>query len=78
MSAAEGTSIQLTSRPHYLDNQDLGKMLRKIGKGNEQKSSHFTIFDEVLASDLPPEKKSLNRLGDEAQTVISAGLVTTA
>jgi cytochrome P450 len=32
----------------------------------------------VLDSDLPPEQKLPERLGDEAQTVIGAGLVTTA
>lgn len=53
-------------------------MLSKIGNGNEKKSSHQTIFDEVLASDLPEQEKDLDRLGDEAQTVMGAGLVTTA
>lgn len=32
----------------------------------------------MLESDLPPEDKAFPRLGDEAQTVIGAGLVTTA
>jgi hypothetical protein len=53
-------------------------MLGKIGKGKEKKSCHLTIFDEVLAGDLPPEEKNLHRLGNEAQTVMGAGLVTTA
>jgi cytochrome P450 len=32
----------------------------------------------VLESDLPPEEKGLQRLGDEAQTIVGAGLETTA
>ena len=32
----------------------------------------------MLESDLPPEEKGLQRLGHEAQTVIGAGLTTTA
>jgi cytochrome P450 len=39
---------------------------------------HRTIFEDVLDSDLPAEQKLPARLGDEAQTVIGAGLVTTA
>lgn len=42
------------------------------------KTEHPTIFYEVLQSSLPPEEKSLQRMGDEAQTIIGAGLETTA
>lgn len=37
-----------------------------------------TIFHEILQSDLPPNEKSLRRLGDEAQTILGAGVATTA
>lgn len=37
-----------------------------------------TIFHELLESDLPPSEKGVQRLGDEAQTILGAGLETTA
>jgi hypothetical protein len=58
--------------------QDLKEMIGKISKGEKSNASHRTIFEEVLESDLPPEQKMPERLGHEAQTVIGAGLVTTA
>jgi cytochrome P450 len=41
-------------------------------------AQHPTIFHEMLKSNLPPEEKSLERLANEAQTIIGAGLETTA
>jgi cytochrome P450 len=39
---------------------------------------HPTIFQELIDSDLPPQEKSDQRLGDEARLIIAAGLVTTS
>jgi cytochrome P450 len=39
---------------------------------------HSTIFHELLNSDLPEEEKSDARLGDEAQLIVAAGLITTS
>ena len=39
---------------------------------------HPTIFHTVLQSDLPPQEKAKDRLGDEAQLVIGAGVTTTS
>jgi cytochrome P450 len=39
---------------------------------------YLTIFHELLESDLPPSEKGVQRLGDEAQTILGAGLETTA
>jgi cytochrome P450 len=39
---------------------------------------HPTIFHELLESDLLPSEKEVQRLGDEAQTILGAGLETTA
>ncbi|KAI0401910.1 putative cytochrome P450 [Xylaria palmicola] len=39
---------------------------------------HPTIFSELLGSDLPPQEKTLGRLGAEAQQLIGAGLETVA
>lgn len=52
----------------------------RAGINTEHKSkSHPTIFHELLNSaQLPEEEKSDTRLGDEAQLIISAGLLTTA
>jgi cytochrome P450 len=55
--------------------------IAKIISGEDEshaKSQHPTIFHELLQSNLPPAEKSLNRLGDEAQLMIGAGLETTA
>jgi hypothetical protein len=35
-----------------------------------------TIFHELHESDLPPSEKGEQRLGDEAQTILGAGLET--
>lgn len=39
--------------------------------------SRPSIFHEILKSDLPPEEKSEQRLHDEAQVVVGAGVETT-
>ena len=46
--------------------------------GEREEKEHPTIFHELLESNLPPQEKELQRLGDEAQTVLGAGLETTA
>lgn len=61
--------------------KDVRAIISRIASGEDQaykQSSHPTIFHEVLQSDLPPQEKALRRLGDEAQTIIGAGLETTA
>ena len=40
--------------------------------------SHPTIFHELLNSDLPPSERTNARLGDEAQLIVAAGLITTS
>jgi cytochrome P450 len=44
----------------------------------KKQPEHPTVFHEILKADLPPSEKSDDHLGDEAQTVIGAGLSTTA
>ncbi|KAL3422375.1 cytochrome p450 family protein [Phlyctema vagabunda] len=59
--------------------KDLRVKISKIINGEvSEKAEHPTIFHELLASNLPAQEKSLNRLGDEAQLFIGAGLETTA
>ncbi|CRG88438.1 hypothetical protein PISL3812_05468 [Talaromyces islandicus] len=61
--------------------KDLGRRVGEIRSGlNNQhaKVDHPTIFHELLNSDLPEEEKSDARLGDEAQLIIAAGLITTS
>ena len=58
--------------------KDLKRIISNIANGNDKKPEHTTIFHGVLDSDLPSQEKSLQRLGDEAQTIIGAGLETTA
>ena len=42
------------------------------------KDTQQTIFDDLFYSDLPPEEKSLERLSQESQIIVGAGLDTTA
>jgi cytochrome P450 len=61
--------------------QDLASKVREIRDGINQRhkeASHPTIFHEVLNSDLPDAEKTDARLGDEAQLIIAAGLITTS
>jgi cytochrome P450 len=54
------------------------KQIISDGDLSYEKPSHPTIFHELLNSDLPSQEKSVDRLGDEAQLMIGAGLETTA
>ncbi|CZS92511.1 hypothetical protein WAI453_006722 [Rhynchosporium graminicola] len=59
----------------------LAKQVREIRDGLNAAHKHVkhpTIFHELLYSDLPESEKSDARLGDEAQLIIAAGLVTTS
>jgi cytochrome P450 len=60
---------------------DLAKQVRDIRDGlNEghKAAAHATIFHEMLNSDQPESEKTDARLGDEAQLIVAAGLVTTS
>jgi len=54
------------------------KAIRQGFNDGYKSASHPTILHELLSSDLPPEEKTDSRLGDEAQLVVAAGLVTTS
>lgn len=61
--------------------KDLGRQVGEIRHGindAHKHVSHPTIFHELLNSDLPQEEKSDARLGDEAQLIVAAGLITTS
>lgn len=52
---------------------------RTINDQDHKATLHPTIFKEILLSDeLPPSEKTDTRLGDEAQLIVAAGLVTTS
>ena len=72
----------MTSCLSNLVSQDLGERVRQIRDGlnkGHQEVSHPTIFHEVLNNDeLPESEKSDARLGDEAQHIVAAGLITTS
>lgn len=53
------------------------KMINGETEELEQRD-HPTIFHELLQSDLPPQEKEVQRLGDEAQTILGARLEATA
>jgi cytochrome P450 len=60
------------------------KQIEDIQKDSESDKEKYkvegmpTIFHELLNSDLPPQEKTLDRLGQEAQLIVGAGLDTTA
>ncbi|KAG4435065.1 hypothetical protein IFR05_009455 [Cadophora sp. M221] len=61
--------------------KELARQVREIRDGLNDSHKHVdhpTIFHELLYSDLPEAEKSDARLGDEAQLIIAAGLVTTS
>ncbi|KAK5325890.1 hypothetical protein LTR93_004113 [Exophiala xenobiotica] len=47
-------------------------------KSGKENFGHPTFFHDVLASDLPPEARSAERLAQEIQTIIGAGAETVA
>jgi cytochrome P450 len=64
-----------------LNVQDLGKKVQEIRGGinaGHKTALHPTIFHELLNSDLPESEKTNARLGDEAQLIVAAGLITTS
>lgn len=52
--------------------------IRKGANEAHKHVEHSTIFHELLHSDLPEEEKFDARLGDEAQLIVAAGLITTS
>ena len=59
----------------------MARRVREIRDGINQGHkavSHPTIFHEVLNSSLPDAEKTDARLGDEAQLIVAAGLITTS
>ncbi|KAF3388205.1 Trichodiene oxygenase [Talaromyces pinophilus] len=61
--------------------KDLGRKVEEIRTGSNglhKDTTHATIFHELLNSDLPDVEKSNARLGDEAQLIVAAGLITTS
>jgi cytochrome P450 len=61
--------------------QDLGRKVSEIRNGindAHKQVKHPTIFHELLNSNLPENEKTDARLGDEAQLIIAAGIITTS
>ncbi|KAL3296583.1 cytochrome p450 family protein [Colletotrichum asianum] len=52
--------------------------IRAGSKDTATKIDHANIFYEVIHSDLPDSEKTDTRLGDEAQLMVAAGLITTS
>ena len=50
--------------------------MKTLIDGRATKSSHKTIFEELIESDLPPEEKSIDRLAEEGFALILAGADT--
>ena len=50
-------------------------MIRGENEGHKQ-VAHKTIFNDILASHLPAEEKSVTRLRQEAAGIVSAGIET--
>ncbi|KAI9667579.1 MAG: hypothetical protein M1821_000395 [Bathelium mastoideum] len=63
------------------EREALANQIETIRDGKDTaaaKSGHKTIFHDLLASDLPQQEKSRNRLRDEAFSLVTAGSGTTA
>jgi cytochrome P450 len=74
-------TVQPVLQPVVGIKYDLAKKVREIREGlNEGHKTveHPTIFHEMLNSDQPESEKTDSRLGDEAQLIVAAGLVTTS
>jgi cytochrome P450 len=51
---------------------------RAMSSPKPSNTQYRTIFHEILNSKLPPEEKTLARLGDEASVTVAAGTLTTS
>jgi cytochrome P450 len=89
MNPALEKLLQLKKACYVLDksvtrinnSQDMRRTLVRISEEHKKGSTeleHPTVFHTVLQSDLPPQEKTKDRLGDEAQLVIGAGVTTTS
>lgn len=62
--------------------QELIKTVKTVinlhSRGERPAQGAFTIFHEILEADVLPEEKSLDRLVEEAQSLMGAGSMTTA
>lgn len=61
------------------DNAEHGKETEKTEEDSSKKKTNTTIFSEILSSPtLPASDKSQERLADEAEILVAAGVETTA
>ncbi|WYZ45823.1 hypothetical protein EsH8_IX_000048 [Colletotrichum jinshuiense] len=58
--------------------RDRIKEIRDGAHSDHKDADHANIFYEVINSDIPPSEKTDIRLGDEAQLMVAAGLITTS
>jgi cytochrome P450 len=61
--------------------RDCERQIKAIIDGSntgDEKTSHLTIFHELLQGNLPPQEKTISRLVQEGQIIVSAGTETTA
>ncbi|PGH11422.1 hypothetical protein AJ79_04923 [Helicocarpus griseus UAMH5409] len=61
--------------------RDVRSLIERTVRGEDfadKSVTHPTIFQEILQSDIRPQEKSQQRLFDEAQIVVGAGIETTA
>ncbi|KAL9024943.1 MAG: hypothetical protein Q9196_006142, partial [Gyalolechia fulgens] len=78
-----GWLVKLISPGFSLTLRELAKMslqIEAIRVGDDDShlySDHPTVFHELLNSNMPEREKATNRIRDEAQTIIGAGISTT-
>ncbi|KAL8837303.1 MAG: hypothetical protein Q9170_002560 [Blastenia crenularia] len=79
-----GWLVKILSPGFSLTLDELAKMsvhIEAIRSGTDdayKHSEHPTVFHELLNSNLPEEEKAKNRIRDEAQAIIGAGISTTS
>ncbi|KAF4630224.1 hypothetical protein G7Y89_g7918 [Cudoniella acicularis] len=75
LSIAPGVSMYIG---FILDCEKAIKAIKNDLRDPSAETSHPTLFHELLQGDVPAREKSVNRLVQEAQIVVSAGTETTA
>ena len=67
--------LAITYRWHRTWAKQIGDIKAREGK---QEDGRATIFETLLDSELPPQDKSVERLVQDAQTLVGAGSITTS
>ena len=71
------SSLALVTETYSPIDQQWARQIKELGESKDLEKHDVTIFHGLLNSSLPPSDKSPNRLQQEAQMLVIAGLDTT-